>query len=393
MKRSLIVLLCLCLSAGTLLGQDRISRTVSAFPWERKENASQALADMRSWGESDWRSFWQLLDDEKNGLSAGYALDAFVHDAAQDVNYRKKASGILSAGIPQVKGFFAKDLLIRSTSQLGDDGSIKALSKLLTDKTYGGSAARALASIGSPSALKALDKAAKKATDPLKQDILMARAHADARGKFAASVQAPLYSLSKDERNKGFSMLFDGSNLDNWIGNKTAYQVEAGNIVVRPSGGSGGNLYTAEKYGDFELRFEFQLTPGANNGLGIRTPTEGDAAYVGMELQILDNEAEKYRNLKPYQYHGSVYGVIPAKRGFLKPTGEWNRQTVVAKGTRIKVILNDEVILDGDVKEASVNGTMDGNAHPGLSNSRGHIGFLGHGDVVRFRNIRIRKMD
>jgi hypothetical protein len=65
----------------------------------------------------------------------------------------------------------------------------------------------------------------------------------------------------------------------------------------------------------------------------------------------------------------------------------------VAKGTRIKVILNDEVILDGDVKEASVNGTMDGNAHPGLSNSRGHIGFLGHGDVVRFRNIRIRKMD
>jgi hypothetical protein len=376
-----------------LLGQDRISRTVSAFPWERKENASQALADMRSWGESDWRSFWQLLDDEKNGLSAGYALDAFVHDAAQDVNYRKKASGILSAGIPQVKGFFAKDLLIRSTSQLGDDGSIKALSKLLTDKTYGGSAARALASIGSPSALKALDKAAKKATDPLKQDILMARAHADARGKFAASVQAPLYSLSKDERNKGFSMLFDGSNLDNWIGNKTAYQVEAGNIVVRPSGGSGGNLYTAEKYGDFELRFEFQLTPGANNGLGIRTPTEGDAAYVGMELQILDNEAEKYRNLKPYQYHGSVYGVIPAKRGFLKPTGEWNRQTVVAKGTRIKVILNDEVILDGDVKEASVNGTMDGNAHPGLSNSRGHIGFLGHGDVVRFRNIRIRKMD
>jgi hypothetical protein len=292
-----------------------------------------------------------------------------------------------------VKGFFAKDLLIRSTSQLGDDGSIKALSKLLTDKTYGGSAARALASIGSPSALKALDKAAKKATDPLKQDILMARAHADARGKFAASVQAPLYSLSKDEKNKGFSMLFDGSNLDNWIGNKTAYQVETGNIVVRPSGGSGGNLYTAEKYGDFELRFEFQLTPGANNGLGIRTPTEGDAAYVGMELQILDNEAEKYRNLKPYQYHGSVYGVIPAKRGFLKPTGEWNRQTVVAKGTRIKVILNDEVILDGDVKEASVNGTMDGNAHPGLSNSRGHIGFLGHGDVVRFRNIRIRKMD
>jgi hypothetical protein len=94
--------------------------------------------------------------------------------------------------------------------------------------------------------------------------------------------------------------------------------------VIRPEKGSGGNLYTKDEYSDFIFRFEFQLTPGANNGLGIRTPLEGDAAYVGMELQILDNEADVYKNLQKYQYHGSVYGVIPAKRGYLKPTGEWN---------------------------------------------------------------------
>jgi len=126
--------------------------------------------------------------------------------------------------------------------------------------------------------------------------------------------------------------------------------------------------------------------------LGIRTPTEGDAAYEGMELQILDNESPIYEKLKPYQYHGSVYGVIPAKRGYLKPTGEWNTQTVIAKGNKIKVILNGQVILDGDIQEASKNGTMDGNKHPGLMNAKGHIGFLGHGDVVRFRNIRIKKI-
>ena len=198
--------------------------------------------------------------------------------------------------------------------------------------------------------------------------------------------------LSDDEKQQGFEMLFDGTNLNNWIGNKSGYLVENGTMVVNPAGGSGGNLYTAKEYGDFEYRFEFQLTPGANNGLGIRTPTEGDAAYVGMELQILDNEADIYKNLNTYQYHGSVYGVIPAKRGFLKPTGEWNEEVVVAKGSKIKVILNGQVIMDGDIKEASKNGTADHKEHPGLHNPKGHIGYLGHGSVVRFRNIRVKEL-
>jgi hypothetical protein len=197
-------------------------------------------------------------------------------------------------------------------------------------------------------------------------------------------------ALSEEEKQQGFDMLFDGTNLDKWIGNKTGYLVENGTMVVNPAGGSGGNLYTAKEYGDFEYRFEFQLTPGANNGLGIRTPTEGDAAYVGMELQILDNEADMYKNLQAYQYHGSVYGVIPARRGFLKPIGEWNEEVVIAKGSKIKVILNGQVIMDGDIKEASKNGTADHREHPGLHNPKGHIGFLGHGSVVRFRNIRVK---
>ena len=199
-------------------------------------------------------------------------------------------------------------------------------------------------------------------------------------------------SLSEEEKQQGFDMLFDGSNLNNWIGNKTGYLVDNGTMVVNPAGGSGGNLYTAKEYGDFEYRFEFQLTPGANNGLGIRTPTEGDAAYVGMELQILDNEADIYKNLQAYQYHGSVYGVIPSRRGFLKPVGEWNEELVMAKGSKIKVILNGQVIMDGDIKEASKNGTADHKEHPGLHNPKGHIGFLGHGSVVRFRNIRVKAL-
>ena len=190
----------------------------------------------------------------------------------------------------------------------------------------------------------------------------------------------------------GFTSLFNGTNLEGWVGNKTSYLAQDGMIVIDPKGTGGGNLYTEKEYGDFILKFEFQLTPGGNNGLGIHAPLEGDAAYVGKEIQILDNTAEKYAELHEYQYHGSVYGVIPAKRGYLKPVGEWNEEEVIVQHPKIKVILNGTTILEGDYLEASKNGTLDGKDHPGLQRHMGHIGFLGHGDVVRFKNIRIKEL-
>jgi hypothetical protein len=189
----------------------------------------------------------------------------------------------------------------------------------------------------------------------------------------------------------GFVSLFNGQDLTGWVGDKKGYGVENGKIVVFPARG-GGNLYTEKEYSDFILRFEFKLTPGANNGLGIRTPLEGDAAYAGMELQILDNTADRYKDLKPYQYHGSIYGVVPAKRGHLKPVGEWNEQEVIADSRQITVKLNGVIIVDADIDEASTPKTIDGRDHPGLKRQKGHIGFLGHGSRVEFRNIRIKEL-
>ena len=212
---------------------------------------------------------------------------------------------------------------------------------------------------------------------------------------FLAVIPACIFlscTSQKATTEKGFTPLFNGENLDGWVGNKTAYQAQDGMIVIDPKGTGGGNLLTEKEYGDFILKFEFQLTPGANNGLGIHAPLEGDAAYVGKEIQILDNDADKYKDLQVYQYHGSVYGVMAAKRGFLKPLGEWNVEEVIVKHPKITVILNGETILEGDYLEASKNGTIDGKEHPGLTRSSGHIGFLGHGDVVRFRNIRIKEL-
>lgn len=196
--------------------------------------------------------------------------------------------------------------------------------------------------------------------------------------------------VSQEEKDQGFVSLFDGKSLDGWIGATKGYGVEDGAIVCLKQGG--GNLYTDKEYADFHLKFEFKFEPGANNGLGIRAPLTGDAAYVGMELQILDNTSPRYAKLQPYQYHGSIYGVAPAKREFLKPAGEWNQQEVIAKGRQVTVILNGTTIVDANIDEASTPKTIDGKDHPGLKRTSGHIGFLGHGARVEFRNLRLKDL-
>jgi len=209
--------------------------------------------------------------------------------------------------------------------------------------------------------------------------------------------QAEPYQLSAQEKKEGFKLLFDGTSLNEWQGDKTNYATENGTIAVRKRGHGFGNLYTKEEYGDFIFRFEFKLTPGANNGVGIRTPMGKDAAYHGMELQILDHFNPIYTSwLKPYQHHGSVYGVIaPKVFDACKPVGEWNTEEIYAKGDYIRITVNGIVITEGNIREASENGTKtrDGLQHPGLLNKKGYIGFLGHGSELWLRNVRIKSLD
>lgn len=196
----------------------------------------------------------------------------------------------------------------------------------------------------------------------------------------------PATCLSPEEAKEGFASLFDGKTLDGWQGNVKGYAVENGAMVCRP----GGSIFTKKEYANFVLRFEFKLPPGGNNGVGIRTPLKGTPAFEGMEIQILDDGHEKYKDLKPHQFHGSIYGIAPAKCGFLKPIGEWNEEEIVADGSRIKVTLNGTVILEADISK--IDKTLDGEKHPGLHNAKGYIGWLGHGDPVAFRNVRIKDL-
>ena len=191
---------------------------------------------------------------------------------------------------------------------------------------------------------------------------------------------------------KDFVTLFDGKSLAGWNlvrGHGPGYVVKDG-ILVCPADG-GGNLFTEKEYSNFVFRFEFKIEPGGNNGVGIRAPLEGDAAYQGMEIQILDDGHEKYKGkIKSEQHHGSIYDVIPARTGFLKPAGEWNEEEIMASGSRIRVTLNGVIILNADLNDVREDAVL--KKHPGLKNKSGHIGFLGHGSLVEFRNIRIKAL-
>lgn len=215
---------------------------------------------------------------------------------------------------------------------------------------------------------------------------------------------SPIFTLSKEEAAQGFEMLFDGTSLAKWTGNTEGYRITNNEIYVTAGYGSGGNLYTQKEYRDFVFRFEFSFVrPGANNGVGVRTPQEVDAAYDGMcEVQILDHDNPIYAGwLQPWQVHGSVYGIVPAKRIVHKAPGEWSEEEIRVVGDHVTVTVNGEVIVDCDIREACQGHnvspdpnvknpyTADHKDHPGMFNEKGYVGFLGHGPGVKFRNVRI----
>ncbi|MEM9281427.1 MAG: DUF1080 domain-containing protein, partial [Verrucomicrobiota bacterium] len=204
-------------------------------------------------------------------------------------------------------------------------------------------------------------------------------------------------TLNRIKAIQHWESLFNGKDLTGWQGDFEKYVVEDGILLCRAGG---KKLETVSQYSDFVLELKFKLTESGNNGLGIRVPSGKNAAYEGMELQILDHNGERYATerldgkrdtwLKPWQVHGSIYGVFPAKTGYLKPVGEWNEQTVICIEDHVKVVLNGAVILDAYLDQLT---PVDGRDHPGLRSRKGHIQLCGHNDHVEFKDLRIAEFE
>jgi hypothetical protein len=182
--------------------------------------------------------------------------------------------------------------------------------------------------------------------------------------------------LTKEEIKDGFKPIFDGKSLEGWKGAPDAVQghtAEKGMLVCTKK--AKGNLYTEKDYGDFILRFDFNLQPGGNNGVNVR----------GHEIQILDDYADIHKNIKPCQYHGSIYCKVAAKRGHSKKAGEWNCQEVKVKGTQWTVMVNGVVIVDADISKVEGLEAV-------AKRTKGPLGLMSHGSRVEFRNLRIKEL-
>ena len=189
----------------------------------------------------------------------------------------------------------------------------------------------------------------------------------------------------------GYAAVFNGQDLAGWKGDTKGYVVKDGAIVCN----KGGNLYLDKELADFSVRLEFRLPKGGNNGLAIRSPGKGNAAYDAMcECQALDDnyEASTGQKIDARQAHGSAYGMVAAQRGYQRPIGEWNFEEVTVVGHTLKVELNGTVILNADLSKVDMSKVMANSPHPGRDRLTGLIGFLGHGDPVAFRSIEVREL-
>jgi hypothetical protein len=194
------------------------------------------------------------------------------------------------------------------------------------------------------------------------------------------------------QENNSYVDLLDDSNLTGWYakdGNIDVWKLE--DSILSCTGKGGGWLTTKKEYSDFILRLEWRIPEEGNSGVGIRYPKEGNPAHDGMEIQVLDDDADKHKDLRPAQFTGGIYYQVPAKRGFTNPPGEWNSFEITCEGPQVKVVLNGTEIVEVNMDKYTEG---QGDYLPLSKRPRsGHIGVQSHGTGVDYRNIQIRELN
>ncbi|MBI9015634.1 MAG: DUF1080 domain-containing protein [Phycisphaerae bacterium] len=327
--------------------------------------------------------------DEKSQIKA---LRSIVRLAPNSAMAPAEQIDIYTKALGQLKRPSEKRIILGQLANFPTDASLSIIATLLKDKDLSADACAAAMKTIQPNPKQLVGLTSQIV--PAILESLIEFANAEIKKQATTYLDAlksnKVKTVSFDVMAPvGFTRLYNGKNLDNWVGATQNYDPTNGVIVAT----GGGNIYPDAQYDNFHFKFHFKLNSGDNNGVGIRTKLNVNAAYDGMEIQVLDNTADQYKNLQPYQYHGSIYGVVPAKRGFLNPVGQWNSEEIIADGDHIIIIVNGTIITDAYLHDAAPEGkTMDGNNHPGLFNKSGYIGFLGHGAGPQFREIYIKSL-
>ena len=217
-------------------------------------------------------------------------------------------------------------------------------------------------------------------------------------------IQAQDNQLTAKEKKEGWVLLFNGKNLDGWtsVGKEIpptfGWVVEDGCLTVRKQGDKrGGDIITREQYSDFDLKVDFRITKGANSGIKYFFTRYEKGGWLGLEYQILDDENHPDAKMgrDGNRLEGGLYDMLPTSPKKLNPIGEWNQARIVAKGTKVTHYLNGEKKLSFDrsskqYKKAWLLSKYK-DCQPMFGDVKeGYILLQDHGDVVSFRNVKIK---
>jgi hypothetical protein len=221
---------------------------------------------------------------------------------------------------------------------------------------------------------------------------------AEAQGCAPGMGRPALNRLTGEEQAAGWRLLFDGRTMNAWRGFKQAGMPEGWRIVegavTRVAGG--GDIITRDQFANFELSLEWRVASGGNSGIMYRVTEQAETSYeTGPEMQVLD-DARHPDGRSRLTAAGALYGLYPAIEGAVKPAGQWNAARIVVNGRRVQHWLNGILTVEYELLspewEAKVRASKF-SQWPGYGRAaRGHIALQDHGDLVSYRNIKIRTL-
>ena len=202
--------------------------------------------------------------------------------------------------------------------------------------------------------------------------------------------------LTGPEQAEGFKLIFDGASLNGWRGYATetppaGWKAADGELVRE---GAGGDLMTVDQYADFELRLDWKVTRNGNSGIMFRVRTGDEFSYLsGPEYQVLDNAGHK-DGQSPLTSAGSNYAVHAPVKDVTRPVGEWNEARLIVRGNHVEHWMNGVKLLEYEIGSADWNTRVKASKFARMPmyglEQRGHIVLQDHGDVVTYRNIRVK---
>jgi len=221
------------------------------------------------------------------------------------------------------------------------------------------------------------------------------------------SGSAQMNTLTPKEEKDGWKLLFNGKNLDGWtsVGKDTppatGWVIENGELIVKKTGERrGGDIITKDQYSDFELKVDFKITKGANSGIKYFFMRYEKGGWLGLEYQIMDDENHPDAKLgrDNNRLQAGLYDMYaPDAKKKDKPIGEWNEARIVAKGSKVEHYLNGKKVLTFDRKSSDYRKTWEQSKYkdcvPMFGDvKQGYILLQDHGDIVSFRNVKIRTL-